>query len=120
MSANAQRLAEAVRARREELDLTQLDVWMVGGPSNTTQTEVENGRLERLTRTTARKLDHALQWEAGSARATWEGGNPTPLLAPGMSSSASRELREQIAAADLDAETREALLKVLDDRGEAG
>lgn len=79
MSTNAERLAQRVRARRDELDLSQLDVWQAGGPSNTTLTEIENGRTERLTRTTARKLDAGLQWEPGSAKRIWEGGEPRPL-----------------------------------------
>lgn len=79
MSSNAARLAAAVRARREELELSQLDVWQGGGPSNTTLTEIENGRTASLTRTTARKLDAALQWEPGSAKAVWSGGQPAPV-----------------------------------------
>lgn len=79
MSANAERFGRIALERREELDLTQMDVWQAGGPSNTTQTKIENGQLARLTRTTARKLDKGLQWVDGSARTTWNGGDPTPL-----------------------------------------
>lgn len=114
MSTKAERLADAVRRRREELDLTQLDVWMAGGPSNSTLTTIENGRAESLPRATARKLDAALQWEAGSARHVWEGGEPTPLLRADLSSEDSRTLRAQIEAADLPAETRAELLRVLE------
>lgn len=113
MSTKGEHLAEAVRQRREELDLTQLDVWLSGGPSNSTLTEIENARIETLTRTTARKLDAALHWEAGSAKRVWEGGEPTPLL-PGIPSADSKILREQIEAADLEPEKKAALLKVLD------
>lgn len=79
MSANAERFAQIVRERREHLDLTQLDVWQAGGPSNTTLTRIENGQVDVLTRTTARKLDAGLRWEPGSAKATWAGGDPVPL-----------------------------------------
>lgn len=83
MSTNSpERLAHYVRARRAELDLNQLDVWQAGGPSNTTQTEIENGRVRTLTRTTARKLDAGLRWEPGSARRVWDdGGEPIPVSA---------------------------------------
>lgn len=79
MSSNAERLRDAVLARRTELDLTQLDVWQSGGPSNTTLTQIENGLTKTLTRTTAQKLDRALRWEKGSARAVWNGESPTSL-----------------------------------------
>lgn len=78
-STAARNLAKWVVARRDELDLSQLDVWQAGGPSNTTLTEIENGRIASLTRTTARKLDAGLRWEAGSAKRVWEGGEPVAL-----------------------------------------
>lgn len=116
MSSKAEHLAHHVRARREQLDLSQMDVWMSGGPSNTTLTEIENGRLTNLTRTTARKLDVGLKWEAGSAKAVWEGGEPTPTL-PGVSSKDSAWLRKQIEGADgIDATTRDALIHMLDEQ----
>ena len=79
MSSNAKRLAAAVKARREELDLSQLDVWQQGGPSNTTLTKIESGQLESLARVTARKLDAGLRWQEGSARNVWAGGEAVPL-----------------------------------------
>lgn len=113
MSSNAARLAEAVLARRAELEVTQLEVWQAGGPSNTTLTVIEKGDLPSLTRTTARKLDKGLRWQDGSARSVWDGGQATPIL-PGMSSKDSETLRRYITSADLDAVTRAALLNVLD------
>ena len=114
MSTKARRLAAAVRHRREELDLTQLDLWLAGGPSNSTLTTIENGRLETLTRTTARKLDACLRWETGSARRVWDKGEePTPLL-PGTTPADSKILREQIESADLAPATKAELLRVLD------
>lgn len=109
----AKRLGDYVKARRLELDLNQLEVWHAGGPSNTTQTAIENGHLESLQRSTARKIDAGLQWAKGSARAVWEGGEPTPLV-PGLSSKDSRWLRERILEADLGPTEREALLRVID------
>lgn len=81
MSSNTQRLGEAVLARRHELELTQLEVWNSGGPSNTTLTTIENGQQTSLSRATARKLDKGLQWVEGSAKRVWEGGDPVPLEA---------------------------------------
>lgn len=79
MSSNAQRLADAVLARRDELAKSQLEVWQAGGPSNTTLTTIENGLTENLTNATAKKLDRGLEWTPGSARAVWLGGEPTRL-----------------------------------------
>lgn len=120
MSSNAERLAEAVIARRKELgDISQLDVYLAGGPSNTTMTEVENGRLKTLTRTTANKLDAGLRWEQGSARRVWDGkGEPVPIRLSHQSPREARRVREFLEATeDVDQETREALLRVLDERG---
>lgn len=120
MSSNARRLAAAVLARRQELDLTQLDVWQSGGPSNTTLTKIENAEIDALTRTTARKLDAGLKWEPGSARDVYDKGlRPLPISGgarPDRGTAA--KLRELISeASDLDAETRAALLRALDERG---
>lgn len=120
MSSNpAERLRDAVLARRNELELSQLDIWQAGGPSNTKQTEIENARTTNLTRTTARKLDAALRWEEGSAKRVWEGrGEPTPVLEDlsSRNSQLVREhLREQIAAAGLNSDMTAALLEVLDE-----
>lgn len=85
MSSNAERFGMVVMTRRLELDLNQLEAGAAGGPSNTTLTAIENGRITDLSRTTARKLDKALQWEPGSAKRTWLGGDPAPLEAVGDS-----------------------------------
>lgn len=117
MSTNAERLAHWVRTRRADLDLSQLDVWQAGGPSNTTLTEIENGRVERLTRTTARKLDAGLRWEPGSAKRTWEGGEPSPLYesSPTPAGEDLATLRHQIAQAPfLSPEEKAELLATID------
>lgn len=78
MSANAARFGRIVRARRLALgDLTQIDVWRRGGPSNSTLTAIEGGDW-KPNGPTFRKLDAALEWEPGSARRAWDGGEPTP------------------------------------------
>lgn len=115
MQTNPERLAEAVKARRDELDLTQLDVWQGGGPSNTTLTKIENAEAATLSRTTARKLDFALKWEPGSAKRIFDqAGEPLAILREGMSGKNSAWLRTQIKAADLDPRTRDRLIETLD------
>lgn len=85
MSSPAQRLAEAVRKRREELGDTQVDVAQRGGPSNATLTNIENGRISSLEQATARKLDVGLRWMSGSAKAVWDGlGEAVPLTKVGQ------------------------------------
>lgn len=79
----ADRLAFEVKFRRMQLDLNQVDLAAAGGPSNTTMTTIENARLTELTRATARKLDRALRWEAGSAMRVWNGkGRPKIVGGP--------------------------------------
>lgn len=111
MSTNADFLARLVKARRDELGLTQLDVWQADGPSNTTLTKIESGAIKALERATARKLDRALQWKPGSARNAFDGGvEPVAMNAP----LSVTELRNAIAAADVSEETRKLMLKALE------
>lgn len=104
MSTNAQRLGQAVLARRRELELTQLEVWQAEGPSNTTLTQIENGLSKSLPRKTARKLDHALKWEPGSARRVWEGGDPIPLGGRG-------DFEAEVLGSDLAESTKQFILE---------
>lgn len=123
MSTKGKRLGDAVLARRADLDLTQLDVWQAGGPSNTTLTKIEGGQVETLPRTTARKLDTGLQWVPGSARDLFEKGSPPLPLPQGLplnlTGSDVRRLAEQIRAAEISEATRAELLRVLE-QGETG
>jgi hypothetical protein len=95
MSSSGERLGRYVKDRRLRLDRNQMEVWQAGGPSNTTLSDIENGRLKTLTRVTARKLDAGLNWGAGSARAVWDGGEPVELDSEDQSES------EELALADL-------------------
>ncbi|MCF7548919.1 hypothetical protein [Pseudonocardia sp. WMMC193] len=61
-----ERLAEAVRTRREELGLRQRDLSSHGGPSLGTTQNVEQARGNYSRRTFA-QLDAALSWEPGTA-----------------------------------------------------
>lgn len=114
MSSSSQRLAEVVLARRAQLELSQIDVWQAGGPSNTTLSDIENGRMENLSRTTARRLDVGLRWEPGSARTVWNGGEPTPLIS-GVSPSLSAKLRKIVEESpDLDEAERATVLRIIE------
>ena len=116
MSTNAHRFGQIVLARRLELDLNQLEVAAAGGPSNSTMTAIENGRLEDLSRATAKKLDRGLQWEPGSARLAWQGGTPVPLL-PVSRAQPHDDLdaiRRYVSEARIEEELRHELIAVID------
>ena len=81
MTDDIARLGRFVLERRRELDLTQLDVAAMGGPSNTTLTGIESGTRASLSGATLRKLDAAMRWFPGSARAVLQGGEPQSLEA---------------------------------------
>lgn len=83
MTTDLQKFGQRVRARREELGLTQLQVAAQGGPSNTTQTKIEGGEPPEPSNATLRKVDSGLRWLQGSARALLRDGlEPTPLRDP--------------------------------------
>lgn len=107
MSTNEERFGEIVKARREELDFSQIELWHSGGPSNTTLTKIESGRPGDMQRKTFRLLDKSLRWEPGSARETFLGGNPTPLPAD------AAEIEDEIDLTALSPESREAILKII-------
>lgn len=116
MPSNHRRLALAVRARRDELDLTQMQVAALGGPSNATLTKVEDEEgTEGISRATLRKLDAALKWEPGSARRVYsDQGDPTPIDHVGFSASAWEELRQHVLGADLPDEAQHQLLSTIE------
>lgn len=120
MSTNAQRLGEKVLARREELDMTQLEVWQAGGPSNTTLTVIESGKATGLVRATARKLDAALQWEPGSAKRVWEGGDPRPAVRPLHTDRVDPGFVESVQRADISEDLRREILAAIDAESRRG
>lgn len=77
------RLAEAARDRRNELGLTQEDVTAAGGPSTSTMRLIEGALQDGYTPVILRRLETALRWAPGSARALLTAGDPVPL--PGES-----------------------------------
>lgn len=76
------RLGMAVKSRRQQMGYTQQDVTRDGGPSDTTQTGIELGTASGVSPATLRKLDTALRWQPGSAKAVMDGGDPTVLDEP--------------------------------------
>ncbi|WP_054953052.1 helix-turn-helix domain-containing protein [Flaviflexus massiliensis] len=71
-------LAKAVKARRIELGLSQIEVSQRGGPSTTTVSRIELGRLPNVSSDSLMKLDNALEWSPGSSDAVLQGGQPEP------------------------------------------
>lgn len=53
-----------------------MDVWKLGGPSNSTLTAIEAARGPAPSRSTLRKLDRGMNWSPGSARRVLLGGRP--------------------------------------------
>ncbi|AHK35458.1 hypothetical protein OPAG_08329 [Rhodococcus opacus PD630] len=80
--ANLKRFGAIVRSRRLALGLKQDQVAEAGGPSDKRQTKIEHGAPPAPSLTTLAKVDKGLQWAAGSAAATLNGGHPTPLEEP--------------------------------------
>lgn len=79
MANDVKRLGQYVAARREELGLSQIDVWHNGGPSNSTLTGIENGTAKSVSTSTMRKLDASLNWAPGSARVILLGEEPVAI-----------------------------------------
>lgn len=71
-----ERLANAVRARRVALKMTQFDVAAAGGPSPAKIREIENLRASVLSPGKRRDLERALQWPIGAVDVALEGGTP--------------------------------------------
>jgi transcriptional regulator with XRE-family HTH domain len=78
-------LASAVRARRDELGLTQEQVAAAGGPSTATMRLIESALAQSYRQRTFRQLEEALGWERGTCRRVLAGGEPTPASATGTS-----------------------------------
>jgi hypothetical protein len=76
-----QRVADYVRERRTELDLTQADVQAAGGPSTATQRLIEGALNDTYQPVILARLERALGWERGSVRAIRQGGEPVPVPA---------------------------------------
>lgn len=71
-----ERLGREVARRREQLNLTQVDVAQRGGPSVATLTAIENNRSGRLSKRLRQSLEKAIEWEPGSVDAVLSGQAP--------------------------------------------
>lgn len=81
MSRDWKRLPTAIRAARERLGMTQAGLATAAGVSESTVQNLE-GRAPSRMPATMPKVERALGWAPGSARAIVEGGDPTPLEEP--------------------------------------
>src|SRR5881392_17035 len=105
----AERLAEATRARRDSLRITQPDAAKAGGIGVSTLRQIESATQPGgLSRKTSLGLDRALRWRAGSAARVLSGeaNTPEPLDTDGWPTTsgdwaayvAKREREEEDAA----------------------
>jgi len=90
-------LAAAVRARRTELGLTQVDVATAGRVSVDTIRNIEHRRRtpKRVNPRTARAIEDALKWEPGSIEDTLAGGDPSPVKTKAGATKPPREQRHR-------------------------
>lgn len=100
----ASRLAFEVKRRRAQLALSQLEVQAAGGPSNTTQTNIENAVIKTLTPNTAKKIDRGLQWLPGSALRIWRGEGGPVVAEAGLVDGAHLELTGHVGGPSEDGE----------------
>lgn len=90
---SVQELGEAVRGRRLDLGMTQLDMSNNGGPSHLTVLNIENGKDGNYRPSTLRKLDTVLDWPSGSAERLFKDGTAPSETPAEMSDEDARALR---------------------------
>lgn len=73
------RFGALVRERRQQLNLSMVELRDAGGPVPATTSKIERGLEPNPARSTFERLDRALQWVPGSASRAWHGGNPSPI-----------------------------------------
>ena len=71
-----QRLGRCVRERRNELGLTQAEVYAAGGPSPATLYLLESGQRDSYRPRLLRGLERAMGWQAHSITVVLAGGKP--------------------------------------------
>jgi hypothetical protein len=74
------RITAAIEARVAELKIDWQDIPDRDGPSTAKVREFVNGRSHVFSRAMRRKLERALEWEAGSFEEVAKGGDPTPIF----------------------------------------
>ncbi|GAT01263.1 helix-turn-helix domain-containing protein [Mycolicibacterium fortuitum] len=107
-------LANAVRARRLALKMTQFDVGAAGGPSAAKIREIENMRASVLSPSKRRDLERALQWPLGAVDVALEGGGVPEILEVGVDSGSDQSVG--VAAHLRDATEIQGAIKALHER----
>lgn len=102
------RLAEAVIRRRAELDVSQEQLYEVGGPAPSTMRLIEGALRTGYRESILVRLERALDWKGGSVRQILAGGSATPVeeagrrarttVKPGPAKSVADGSDERIAA----------------------
>lgn len=77
-----ERLAQAVKRRRQQLKLRQEDISARGGPSRATLFKIENASAPAYADDSIAALEHVLRLEAGSLRAVSTGGSVVEMDEP--------------------------------------
>jgi transcriptional regulator with XRE-family HTH domain len=78
-SATSRRLADYIRQRRDELELTQAEAAELAGIGLSTFQKAEYGYDKEPRKHTREGIETAMRWARGSVRAILNGGEPTPL-----------------------------------------
>lgn len=76
------KVAAAVKARREELNLSQADLSIFGGPSGYTISQIENARARGYLASTLAMLETALDWRHGTINELLAEVAPAPVAGP--------------------------------------
>lgn len=85
-----ERLADAIRLRRDDLGLTQVSLATRAGVSLTTIQNLEGGRRYTRLPNKIDKIERALEWAPRSCAAVLRGGEPTLLSVSGTSPHATQ------------------------------
>jgi transcriptional regulator with XRE-family HTH domain len=109
------RLGRHVRARRQQLKMSQQDVAIRGGPSTATLYLIEADQAPALQRGTKERLDSTLGWAIGSTEAIIRGGEPEmkPWTDPRHSGTLDQEPAEDPDAAAFDRLDRRSIGKAI-------
>jgi transcriptional regulator with XRE-family HTH domain len=99
MDADWERLAGAIQARRQVLNLSQQQLANAAGVARTTVKNLEGARTPTRLPSSVAAIERELGWKAGSARAVLAGGEPT--LTPNEPDLEGTYLREPVSEGDL-------------------
>lgn len=101
MNEDLVRLGRIVKDRRDELGLSQMEVWKGrGGPSTTKLGNLEDGDPPFPSATTKKKLETALEWSPGSVDRILSGGEPV-IVEPEVSAPSESPGKHGSMASDM-------------------